>query len=237
MSWIKIKPIAHRGLHDERVPENSFGAFKEAIDRGYAIELDVHLSIDGELVVFHDDNFLRMTGFDGIIEATKSSKINQLYLGSSLEKVPMLGEVLELIGGKIPVLIEIKNKYKVGPLEGLVASLLEKYKGEYAVQSFNPYTLLWFRENFPAASCGQLSGGFKDEKLEWYKKMILRNLLMNWASRPDFIAYDIDFLPFWVVTRLRNKGVPVLAWTVDDYVKLKKAKSYADNIIFEGILP
>ena len=237
MSWITTKPIAHRGLHNNKIPENSLGAFKNAIEKGYATELDVHLSIDGEIIVFHDDNFLRMTGFDGLVEATSSSKIDNLVLNGTKEKVPRFSEVLELVDAKVPILIEIKNKYQVGPLEKSLAALLKNYEGEYAIQSFNPYSLKWFRHNFPIAPRGQLSCDFKNETIDWYEKFILRNLLMNWISRPDFIAYDINLLPHWAVTRLKNKRMPILAWTIDSIDKQYKAKQYADNIIFEGILP
>lgn len=237
MSWITTKPIAHRGLHNDEFPENSLGAFKNAIENGYAIELDVHLSLDGEIVVFHDDNFLRMTGFDGLVEETLSSKIDELVLNNTRDRVPKFCEVLDIVDAKVPILIEIKNKHLVGPLEKSLCTLLQNYSGEYAVQSFNPNSLKWFRDNFPSAIRGQLSGDFKNEALEWYKKFVLRYLLMNWASRPDFIAYDIDLLPCWAVTRLKNKGMPVLAWTTDSAAKQNKATQYADNIIFKGILP
>lgn len=237
MNWITSTPIAHRGLHDDVFPENSLGAFKCAIENGYAIELDVHLSSDEEIIVFHDDNLLRMTGFDALVESTPSSKIDGLTLSNTGEKIPRFNEVLGLVDANVPILIEIKNKHKVGPLEESLYNLLQNYSGRYAVQSFNPYSLKWFRDNYPSVIRGQLSGDFKNETLAWYKKFALRYLLMNWASSPNFIAYDIDLLPCWPVTRLKNKGVPVLAWTTDSPEKRKKAKQYADNIIFEGILP
>lgn len=237
MTWITTIPIAHRGLHGSEVPENSLSAFTNAIHHRYAIELDVQLSSDGEIMVFHDENLARMTGVNQTIHTQKFSSLSKVFLKDTRERIPTLPEVLELIDGKTPLLIETKNKFCSGPLEEKLARVLENYSGEYAVQSFNPYSLEWFHRNCPSVLRGQLSCDFRNEDMVLYKKIALRYLLMNWMSKPDFIVYDIDVLPCWSVIRLRKKGIPVLTDNVNNMQKLEKAKMYGDNIIFEGVLP
>lgn len=235
MSWIKNIPIAHRGLHNDSIPENSILSFEEAISNDYAIELDVHLSNDGELIVFHDRNLKRMTGINEIIEAQSSEFLTSLQLLNSKEKIPTLTEVLKIVNNRGPILIEIKNQLTDGKLEEKLNIILSKYKGEYAIQSFNPYSVGWFAKNNPSILRGQLSGDFKNENLPNYKKIMMRYFLMNWYSKPNFIAYDINLLPCWAVSIQKKLGIPILAWTIDTKVKKEKAMKYADNIIFEGI--
>lgn len=236
MEWLLEKPIAHRGLHCEEKPENSLAAFEEAVKNGYPIEIDVQLTLDEKVIVFHDENLARLTNINKLVKDTSLNEINNLKIGKSEETIPTLNKVLQIINGKVPLLIEIKNKNNIGRLEANVAKELESYKGKFAIQSFNPYTLNWFRVNYPNYLRGQLSCEFKDEDLSWYKKLLLRYLLLNFISRPDFVAYDIDSLPFFMVSFLRRKGVPILAWTINNKERLKKSALYSDNIIFESII-
>ena len=239
MNWILHRPIAHRGLHNgSTVPENSLLAFESAIEQNYPIELDVNLLSDGGLAVFHDQDLKRITGVSGKISEQDSSKIKRLKLLGSSQYIPSIDEVFELVNGKVPILIEIKNDGAVGELEKILLNKLSYYSGEYAIQSFNPFSISWFKKNAPQISRGQLSGDFKSENLEWYKKVLLRNLLMNWASSPDFIAYDIQCLPYLPVTLARNTfRTPILAWTIRTKKDKIKASKYADNIIFESVQP
>ncbi|HIT62490.1 MAG TPA: glycerophosphodiester phosphodiesterase, partial [Candidatus Caccovivens faecavium] len=140
-SWLVETPIAHRGLHDKVSPENSLSAFEKAVENGYAIELDVQLLADDTVVVFHDESLSRMTGNDGYIKFLNKEDLKVLKLGNSKEHIPTFEEVLKLVNGRTPLLIEIKNQFKVGKLEQKVIALLKDYKGEYAVQSFNPFSL------------------------------------------------------------------------------------------------
>jgi len=235
IDWIVNTAIAHRGLHDDKVPENSLLAFSKAIECGYVIELDVRLSSDEEVVVFHDNDLSRITGKYETVESQTASRLKTLRLLESNEKIPVFSEVLEVASGRAPILIEIKNKLSVGSLERKLAESLRKYKGEYAVQSFNPNSLRWYHDNFPHISRGQLSCDFKSEIMPLYKKWLLRNMLMNWVSKPNFIAYDINSIPCWATSR--QKDTPILAWTVDSQEKMDLAKTYADSIIFENIMP
>jgi glycerophosphoryl diester phosphodiesterase len=145
--------------------------------------------------------------------------------------------VLQLVNGKVPILIEIKNKGKVGELEQDVYNEIKGYKGKLAVQSFNPYSLKWFRQNVPHIIRGQLSGSFKDEDLAWYKKFMLKNLLLNFESKPAFIAYEIEALPKPVVSKQSQRGSIVLGWTARSSEQYRQALKYCDNVIFEGLSP
>ena len=148
-TWLVETPIAHRGLHSKTVPENSLLAFSKAIEKGYAIELDVHMLADGTIAVFHDASLARMTGNDGYIKYLNKNDLKALTLKGTKEHIPTLEEALKLIDGRVPVLIEIKNPYKVGKIEQAVIDTLKNYQGEYAVQSFNPYSMGYFKQHAP----------------------------------------------------------------------------------------
>lgn len=236
MNWLSHTPIAHRGLHDEAAPENSLLAIDQAIAGGFAIEIDVHLSADQQVVVFHDSTLKRMTGLDGRLSDFTLTELQHINLVNSACHIPSLTQVLERINGQVPLLIEIKNKGQVGPLEQAIAAQLDNYTGEFALQSFNPYSMAWFAKHRPAWLRGQLSCDFRDEHdMAWLKKFLLRHLLMNHISQPHFIGYDVRCLPAWAVTRARKTGKTVLAWTINSATKQQHANQFADNIIFEGL--
>ena len=235
-SWLVETPIAHRGLHDKTSPENSLSAFEKAVENGYAIELDVQLLADDTVVVFHDESLSRMTGNDGYIKFLNKDDLKVLNLAGSKEHIPTFEEVLKLVNGRTPLLIEIKNQFKVGKLEQKVIDLLKDYKGEYAVQSFNPFSLNYFKHHAPQILRGQLSGYFKEEKLAFIKKFLLKRMSFNKnVSEPNFISYDATTLPNRFVRKY--KRLPLLAWTVRSKEEYLKTIKYCDNIIFENFIP
>jgi glycerophosphoryl diester phosphodiesterase len=241
--WLTNAVIAHRGVHNGDVPENTIRAFGLAVEKGYAIELDVSMTKDKKLVIFHDKKLERLLGDPSLLKDMDYAKLISLKFPGSDEKVPLLSEVLTFIAGKVPLLIEIKNEGEIGPLESQVYSALKAYKGKYAVQSFNPHTIGWFKKNAPHILRGQLSGSFEvsDEevekagtsKLPWYKKVLLSNLLLNFVSRPNFIAYEVNNMDINTVKRIKELGVPVLGWTVRDAAVYQKFKGECDNFITE----
>ena len=235
-TWLVEYPIAHRGLHTNTLPENSLGAFQNAIDNGYPIELDVHQISDGTIVVFHDDGLARVTNKDGYVKNLTKDVLKDYSLLGTKYTIPTLKEVFDLVNGQVPILIEIKNTEKVGELESALLKLLKEYNGEYAVQSFNPYVLAWFKKNAPFIPRGQLAGYLKGEKLSFIKKFALKHMLLNKkVSCPDFISYDARNVPNRFVKKY--KKLPLLVWCIrsqDEY--LKKVK-YCDNIIFENFEP
>jgi len=235
-SWLCNKYIAHRGLHNDSIPENSIPAFVNAIENDYAIEIDVRPLADGSVVVFHDETLGRMTGADGFISNYNYDDIKDLKLLKSKEHIPTLEEVLKVVDGRTPLLIEIKNMGKVD-FEKNVWKILSKYKGEYAIQSFNPYSLEWFKINAPHVKRGQLSSFFKGElSIGFAKRFALKRMLLNKkVSEPNFIGYQAENLPNRYVKKY--KDLPILAWCVRSEEAFNKVRKHCDNIIFENIDP
>ena len=235
-SWLSKQYIAHRGLHNDNFPENSLPAFDNAIRHGFAIELDVHLLSDGTIAVFHDDSLKRMTGINNLIKNLRYEDLQNCKLAGTDFCIPTFNQVLELVNGKVPVLIEVKNDTKVGPIESKLIEILKSYNGPFAIQSFNPYSLAYFKKNAPEIPRGQLAGYFKGEKLSFVKKYVLKKMLLNkTVSSPNFISYEADKLPNKYVKKYNN--LPILAWTIRNSQQHEKIKNYCDNIIFEGFEP
>lgn len=234
LNWLTEKKISHRGIHNNvTIPENSLAGFKESINQGVSIELDVQLSKDKKVMVYHDYNLKRVTGLDEDLINLNYNELEGLRLFNTEEKIPTLKEVLELVDGKTPILIEIKNEGKVGELEAILYEELKEYKGEYAIQAFNPFVLEWFKNNAKEIPRGQLSGGYEGSNLKFYEKFLLSNLLLNFKSKPAFISYKADELPKGIITSLRKSGTPILGWTVTEDNDLEKIYENCDNIIFE----
>lgn len=238
-TWLIAKPIAHRGLHTNNghIPENSLSAFRAAIAKGFPIELDLHVIADGTVIVFHDDDLERMCGLKRETDSLSFEELSTMFLKDSEETIPTFQTVLELINGQVPILIEVKELKNIKSGAEKIWNLLCNYKHEFAVQSFNPLTLGWFAKNAPHVSRGQLSSSFKDEKMFFLNKVLLKNYLLNFISRPYFIAHDINDLPSTRVSHFRNKGKIVLGWTVKSKEQMETVEQYCDNIIFEQFTP
>lgn len=237
--WVDKWLYAHRGLHNEDRPENSMAAFKAAVQAGYGIELDVRLTADNIVVVFHDSDLKRMTGTEGTVESQTLRELRRLRLGGTEETVPTLEEVLRTVDGRVPLLIETKNLGLGDALEQHTMKLLRPYKGKYALQSFSPFAVRRFRKCAPWDPRGQLSSTFRPRErgVSRIMQFCVRHLLTNFIGRPNFISYAWDGLNSWVVRRLRRRGLPVLAWTVRSASEAAQAMPLCDTIIFEGFLP
>lgn len=238
MNWLLQRPIAHRGLHsgDQRIPENSLRAFEEAISHGYPIELDVHLLQDKRVVVFHDSTLRRLCDAEVAIGTLTSSDLKTYKLLGSNEGIPLLQDVLKLVAGRVPLLIELKEGQAPG-FEQILFEELRSYGGEVAIQSFNPFLLRWFVKNAPSIPRGQLSSDFKGERMSILTKKFRSSFWLNFISRPHFIAYDATAMPNPAVLRLRGQGLPLICWTVRDKVQYGRVNALCDNIIFEKFLP
>jgi len=230
------RPIAHRGFHRGReVPENSLLAFERAIARQHPIELDIQLLVDGDLAVFHDKSLTRLTGKPGTIADQTVHTLKQFCLYNTEQTIPSLDEVLAFINGRVPVLIEIKNEGRVGQLEASLLKTLTIYRGEFAVQSFNPLSLRWFKRHAPEIVRGQLSSDFNGAPVPWHFSLAHSNLLFNWASQPHFIAYDLRALPKLSTTLAKCAfNIPLITWTVRNPTDQAKALTCADNYIFDA---
>lgn len=230
-------PIAHRGLHSETISENSLDAFRLAKNQNLAIEIDVHRLKDGEFAVFHDRNMKRVTGKDANIDEFSSIELEKIKLWDG-QKIPLLKDVLKLIDGIVPLLIELKpeNGFKNSDLPALLNEI-EKYNHPdmVAFQSFNPFSVRALKKLTDKYSVGILSS-FNLGNVKGIKNYVAKSLMLQNFMHADFISYDINFLPNKFVTKKSKKyKVPVLAWVVKSKEKSDIAKKYANNIIFENI--
>jgi len=232
-SFLINRPIAHRGLHNSEFPENSLGAFQNAITNNYPIELDVQLLDDGTVVVFHDETLARVCNTDGYLNRLKKEDLKNLKLNKTNYSIPEFKDVLKLVKGQVPLLIEIKNAgLKVGVLEEKLYDILKSYKGEYAIQSFNPFSVKWFKDHAPEVIRGQLASFFKGDKLSGIKKAILKRMKFNKTVCPHFISYNISDMPNRYLKKYSE--LPLLAWTIKTEEDFYKAKELGANAIFEG---
>lgn len=235
-SWLVTQMIAHRGLHNTQAPENTLAAFERAVQAGYPIELDVREIDDGTVVVIHDLKLSRLTGSDGYVTNLTRDNLKKYKIMKTEQTIPLFSEVLELVNGQVPILIEIKNVNKVGKLEKSIYEMLKAYEGEYAVQSFNPYSIEYFKHFAPSITRGQLSSFFINENsVSPIKKYVLKRMLFNHISRPDFISYDQTNLPNRYVSKYSH--LPVLAWTIRSQAEYERVLPYCNNIIFENFIP
>lgn len=232
-AWLTSGSFAHRGdwTPGPERPENSLAAFASAAERRLAIELDVHLTQDGAVVVAHDDDLERMTGEPGRITELTLAEVQQRTLLGGTEIPPTLEQVLELVAGRVPILVEIKKQPRIGPLEDAVAQLLAGYDGPVAVMSFNPFSMARMESAAPNLLRGQLSGDFEGEDLAWYEVFLLRNLLMNWTSKPDFVAMQIELVPSPTTTLQQWWGRPLLCWTAESRADAERAAQFCDAVI------
>ena len=225
------RPFAHRGVHNV-YPENSIPAFEDAINLRLGIELDIHISSDGKLVVFHDDNLRRMTGVNEYIKLLPYSQIREYKLNNTQYGIPLLSDVLALVNGKVPLLIEIKTNNNMKKLVPALKQELSNYKGEVFIQSFDPFALRRCYKLMPNILRGQLSSFFKNDKLKFYKKIPIKKLLLNKFAHINFVSYNIENLPNKYTNKL---NVPLLAWTIKTKEEYDKAKKYANNLIVDNI--
>ncbi len=193
------KMFAHRGLHGDRsiAPENSLAAFSRAADAGYGIELDIRLSKDGQVIVFHDDTLQRVCGVPGKASDYTYEELLQFPLYHSPERIPLFSEVLELVAGRVPLIVELKASGKHFEIElcRKASAMLDNYSGEYCIESFHPRYLLWFLIHRPEVPRGQLCTDFYRTQAEGrrWQFFLFELMLTNLLTRPDFISYDIRF--------------------------------------------
>ena len=229
------RPIAHRGLHGDFCPENSLAAFSNALSGSVPVEFDVRLTCDGIPVVFHDKDLSRMCGAKVLVTSVTCDELQKYQLSESGETIPTLAQVLETVDGRVPLLIELKGEDR-SDVASCVAEVLKEYKGEVAVESFNPYHLMRFRRKMPHIPLGILSGR-KIGKTPFtvFFGTLTMHMLMNFLFRPDFIAFRYtDSLPLGVKL-CRRLGVPVIGWTFYGKESCFKEGSGFDGHICDGL--
>ena len=230
--------FAHRGLHsrDKAVPENSLPAFRAAAEKGYGVELDVQLSSDGAVVVFHDDTLDRVCGVHGNVVDFSLAELQRMKLLDTEEVMPLFTDVLDVLSrGAGPLIVELKSGKRNDELCEKTRELLRAYPGVYCVESFDPNIVTWFKKNAPDIVRGQLA--MPEECYAAGVNRLLRRLLagcrFSFLNRPDFIAYRIGPRPARVL-RKREKDVLLIAWTSHDYATDAKEN---DGVIFEACTP
>ncbi len=232
--------FAHRGYHDidRGIPENSMPAFKRAMEHGYGIELDVHLTCDGEVVVFHDDSLKRICGSGETVESLTAKDLTSRRLSGTKERIPLFKDVLDLVDGQVPLLIELKLSTKdADRFCSTVNDLLKDYTGPYLIQSFNTMVLKWYRSHAPHVLRGQLSSNLvkSDPDKPWIFRFAVKHMLCNALGRPDFISYKLLDLPNPSLGILKQfYKTPVAVWTLRTPSALKTGKKHYDMQIFEN---
>jgi glycerophosphoryl diester phosphodiesterase len=240
------KPIAHRALHDvtDGRPENSRAAIRAAIKAGYAIEIDLQLSRDGQAMVFHDDMLDRLTMETGPINQRSSTELAHIPLRGGREKIPTLKQVLKLVDGRVPLLIEIKDQQgELGPtdgkLEAATAQALADYEGPVAVMSFNPYSVIVMARLMPHIPRGLTTSSFDPADWQPIAPAIcdrLREIPDYDHAKAAFISHQASDLTRPRVAELRHAGATILCWTITSPEAEAKAREYAQNITFEKYL-
>lgn len=233
MQWLFKNNISHRGLHNSNFCENSLSAFQNAMNHGFAIELDVQLTKDKQLVVFHDENSFRLTNKSFDIVATTYDELKSLTLLETNDKIPLLSEVLALVKGKVPLLIEIKNNDFTSELEMQLALLLDAYKGEIAVCSFNYESIKWFGEHRPNLLRGLNFGDIQTLTV----KDFVQFLYYFDRSEPNFVSLDYALLESFIVKYCQFFKIPMVCWTIDSEEKKETALKKVQGIICEKIIP
>ncbi len=230
MGW----SYAHRGLHSKGVPENSMAAFRAALEHGFGIELDIHLMKDGSLAVIHDASLKRTAGADVKIEDLTAADLSKYHLEGTGETIPLFSQVLELYRGKAPLIIELKpEQNNFAQLSQAACKAMEGYEGSWCMESFDPRCVWWLRKNRPDIVRGQLAYDYLKAraKLPWVLKFLLTYNLLNFLTRPDFIAFEYKGrknIGNYLTRRLW--GVPGVSWT------LRSQEEY-DTAVKEGWLP
>ncbi|VEU80268.1 glycerophosphodiester phosphodiesterase family protein [Haploplasma axanthum] len=240
LNFLKEWQIAHRGLHNNnnKIPENSIIAYKEAINKNYAIELDITFLTDGSIVCFHDDNLLRMTGVDLEIKTCNLNTVKDLKLLNTDEIIPLFEDLLRLVDGKVPLLIEIKQNRNFKTFFKNLTTLLDNYDGEFAIFSFNPLVLSILKKYRKNYIRGQITSYFNElSTMSKPLKYLMKSLFFNHFTKPDFISYNIDNLPNKYADKAKKKGLTVISYTAKNQNDYDLALKHYDNIVFEGFIP
>lgn len=236
-------PLAHRAYHDRNMgrPENSRGAIQAAIAAGYGIEIDLQLSSDGVPMVFHDEALDRLTATTGLIKHHTAASLTQFKLRECEETIPTLAEILSLVAGRTPLLIEIKDQTNTmsdtdGRLEAATATLLATYQGPVAVMSFNPHSIAHMARLAPQIPRGLTTSGF--DPTDWAPLAAttcdrLREIPDYEPTLSSFISHEAADLSRRRVSELKSQGAAILCWTIRSPAAEADARKIAQNITFE----
>lgn len=241
MSELRKFDYAHRGLHNKNkgIPENSLAAFRLAAERGFGIEFDLQITKDRKIVVHHDRSLKRMCGVDVNVDEITYSELQKYRLLGTEEVIPTLDQTLDAVGSRVPLIVEIKSYTEPEEISILVEERLMAYRGSYCVESFDPRVVKWFKENSPRVIRGQLMEHVqKNEEVGAFEAFLGRNLFSNFATRPNFEAYDYHSRnrpSMWLAKKIF--AMPEVSWTIRDWRAYRQLKKEGCIIIFEGFEP
>ena len=240
LSWIKEMHIAHRGLHskDKSIPENSIPAFKLAIDKNYGIEMDINVLKDGTVIVFHDYNLKRLVGKDISLGELNYDDIKDFKILETNEKIPTLKEVLDLVDGQVPLLIELKPLGDNMLLCKEFYKVIKDYKGKFGIHSFSPNIVRWFKKNHPDIIRGQITEYFRDNSnMKKFSKYLMKSMFFNRFTKPDFVNYGIKDLPNKYCDKAYKKGLCIISYASRNQEEFDMVKKNYDNSVFEFFIP
>jgi len=220
IDFLKSRLIAHRGVHNSQIPENTLPAFSKSVDKNYIIELDIHILKSKTIVVYHDYNLLRVCGVNKIIETLTYAQLSKIKINKKYT-IPTLQQVIHIVDGKVPLLIEIKDVDNNESFEKEIVKILDNYKGQFAIQTLNPFVINWFYKNRKNYPLGLII--FNDLNYKLFKKCI---------KKVDFISINKNGLPF----KYNIKNTLIIGWTIKTKEELNKYKNICDNLICEKIL-
>lgn len=229
---------AHRGLfdNDSDAPENSLNAIRKAVEAGYGIEFDIQLSKDDVPIVFHDASLKRMCGVDGRIWDYTLEELQKMKLADSDQTIPTLEQVLEVVDGKVPLIIEYKMDRVDTRVCELGNAILEKYDGVYCIESFHPFAVKWYRDHRSDVIRGQLSQDFSKTDYKGIQYWAMTHLLLNFLTRPDFIAYNHKDADIFSRRLCAQLGALSVAWTIKNRGQYENAKPHFDLVIFDSFI-
>jgi glycerophosphoryl diester phosphodiesterase len=243
LNWLIERPVAHRGLHGNDLIENTLGAARAAVEANFAIEVDLLLTADNEVVVFHDETLDRLTTTTGPVADRTLAELKQISIRGTDERIPTLQELLDLVAGRTPLVLELKSNWNGDEkLAVRVAEVLSGYAGPVAAMSFDPHVLMTLQKHAPGLPRGIVAERYYDDP-EWRllsraQKFRLGNLLHIPQTKPHFVAYYIRDLPALAPLIARHiLGMKLLTWTVRTETDRRKARWWANQMIFEGFRP
>ena len=243
LKWLVAKPIAHRGLHDEKmgIVENCESAFAAAIKHGYAIECDIELTKDGEAVVFHDDEIDRVLDGKGLVKTFTAQELKKKKYRQGKDQIQTLAELLEQVDGRSTLVIEVKSLWDEDmTLTHRALDVLSDYNGPYALMSFDPHIIAYVAERSPSTVRGITADRVTDpyyNNLSLARRFEMQSFSHLPLTKPHFVSFDANGLPFAAVSEIRERGHPVICWTIRSSEQAAKALRYSDQITFENYHP
>ncbi|HAX02342.1 MAG: hypothetical protein A2Y45_03515 [Tenericutes bacterium GWC2_34_14] len=240
LSWLHDFHIAHRGLHskDGLIPENSKSAFDLALKAGYAIECDVNVLKDGTAVVFHDHTLKRLSDDHRLLSEVNWSDVENIHLGKTTEKIVRFDSFLKDVNGQTPLLIELKPHGNTKLLCQSVMMSLKDYQGQFAIFSFHPKVVYYLKKHHPEVIRGQIAESFRqDTRMPKMVKWMMKKMIFNVITKPDFISYGIKDLPNKQLDRLKQKGLTIISYAAQSQAQLDFVKSHYHNVVFEYFTP